>query len=119
MDTIEGLLCVPLALFWVFIYCHLSSRTSNQLIAFGDVAFQSCWYKYPIELRKYLTLTIARGQVRFNFSGLNIFYCNTATFATVRKHIGNHIQYIHHTFMVSETTFFVYFRLFGSFVRII
>lgn len=108
-----GVFCVSLALCSVFIYCHFATQISERLNAFGLIAFQSYWFKYPIELRKYLTLTIARSQMRFNFTGLNIFYCNTATFATVRT------TKITTCCLDSEAEFFVCFRLYVSFALII
>lgn len=85
MATLEGLLCVPLVFLLVFIYCYSSTQISGNLEEVGDIVYQANWYQYPPELRKFPILIIARSQATFNFTGLNVFYCNKATFVSVSK----------------------------------
>lgn len=75
--------CTFVAVFWIFIYCFLASKITALLEMFEDVANQSVWYKYPIELRKAIIFINCLTQKQNHFHGFGLLYCNMQTFASV------------------------------------
>lgn len=82
-EQIEGLICFLSLLFWVYLYCYIASEITTNLAQIGELAYQSNWHSYPSEVQTCARMMIRRAQVRFEFDGLSLFYCNMATFATV------------------------------------
>ena len=69
------------------------------MTATGFTAFDSNWYDYPPELRKYIILAIVRSQEPVGFTGFGIFGCNLEVFAKVTIH--------YQLFFVSQVNSFV------------
>lgn len=83
--TFEAILCSFTALMWMFLYCCFAAQIIAKLAEIANIAYLSHWYNYPnCKLRKFRILVICRSSVPFEFSGLNIFYCNLETFGKVK-----------------------------------
>lgn len=49
----------------------------------GDAAYDSNWYDFPLELRKYIFLMIVRSQKPIDFTGFGIIHCSLENFGKV------------------------------------
>lgn len=67
----------------VFLYCLTGSFTTNQFLRFADEAYESMWYKFPVDLQQYLRLIIANAQRRRVFHGFNFIELSLMTFGKV------------------------------------
>lgn len=83
LDTAVALWGVFIGLFWVFMYCYIGARISHYFSSVADLAYQTNWYMFPLELRKHFILIIRQSQVSFTFDGLKLFDCNLITFTSV------------------------------------
>lgn len=68
----------------VFLFCRLGSLTTIQFHRFGDISYNSEWYKMPIEQRNYIELLIADAQRPLIFHGLKLVDLNLLTFTKVQ-----------------------------------
>lgn len=84
-ERMEGLLCLIIYSLLIFLYCYIASEITTNLAGIGEAAYRSKWNNYPSEVQKCVLLMIRRAQVPFEFNGLDLFYCNMATFATVNN----------------------------------
>lgn len=74
-----------LILVWLFVYCyygHLISSKSDQVAAF---AYNSKFYKYPLDLRMFTMMLMLRSQQSFFITGFFITRCSLESYARVKK----------------------------------
>lgn len=69
----------------VFLYCFTGSMATEQFFRYGNVSFESDWYKFPIELQKYVLLIIANAQQPKIFNGFSIIDLNLLAFTKVNS----------------------------------
>lgn len=67
----------------IFLYCYVGTFTTVKFLRFSDAAYESLWYKFPVELQKYLRLIIADAQRSRAFDGYGVMDLNLVTFAKV------------------------------------
>lgn len=69
----------------IFLYCYVGSTTTDNFLQYADTTYESLWYKFPVDLQKYLRLIIADAQHRRVFKGLGIIDLNLIVFAGVMR----------------------------------
>lgn len=89
----------------VFFYCFIGTFTTAQFFNFGDITYESMWYKFPVRLQKYLPMIIENAHIPCIYNGNNIIDLNLMTFAKVNsKSTLSHILTIQ-LFQVLKTVF--------------
>lgn len=68
----------------VFFYCFIGTFTTSQFFNFGDITYESLWYKFPVPLQKFLPMIIENAHIPCIYSGYNIIDLNLMTFAKVK-----------------------------------
>lgn len=68
----------------VFFYCFIGTFTTTQFFNFGDITYESLWYKFPVNLQKFLPMIIENAHVPCIYNGYNIIDLNLITFAKVK-----------------------------------
>lgn len=76
----------------IFLYCYVGTFTTVKFLRFSDVAYESLWYKFPIELQKYLRLIIADAQRPRAFDGFGFMDLNLVSFVKVFVSNGIHFR---------------------------
>lgn len=71
--------------FAVFLYCYIGSLTTDQFLRYGDISYESGWYRLPIDLQTFIELIIADGQRSLSFHGFNIINLNLNAFTKVMR----------------------------------
>lgn len=69
-----------------FVYCYIGSLTTEIFFLYGDISYESDWYKLPIEQQKLLQLIIADAQRPQIFHGFGIIESNLTTFIKVDRY---------------------------------
>lgn len=67
----------------IFLYCYVGTVTTVKFLQFSDAVYESLWYKFPVELQKYLRLIIANAQRPRAFDGFGIMDLNLVAFTKV------------------------------------
>lgn len=67
----------------IFMLCHVGSMTTKTFLRFADIPYESMWYKFPLDLRKYLPLIIGEAQRPRVFHGIRMIDLNLTMFAKV------------------------------------
>lgn len=67
----------------IFLYSYVGTLSTAQFLRFSDVVYESLWYKFPVELQKYLRLIIANAHRRQAFDGFGVMELNLETFTKV------------------------------------
>lgn len=68
---------------WPSIYCGLATHVTGRISSIGDSTYNSNWYDYPPELRKFVNLIITRSQEPVYFTGFNLIGCTLEIFGKV------------------------------------
>lgn len=74
-------LCVMIGL--TFAYFYLAERITTELLAIGDIFYDSAWYRLPTKYQIHLVLPIQRAGRELRFTGLGLFDCTLAVFSAV------------------------------------
>lgn len=77
------LLSIANVMTWPYLCCRYASFTVDRISSLGEDVYDLNWYEYPIELRKYFVMIIARSQTPIEFTGLGLIYCNLNRFGKV------------------------------------
>lgn len=72
------------ALIWPTLMCFFATVVTNRIKSLGQTAYQSNWYDYPAELRKFIIFIVARSQEPAYFTGLNLIDCSLEVLGKVR-----------------------------------
>lgn len=76
---------------WTLVLCYHATFVTESTNDIGHHVYSSNWCLYPIFLRKYLILMIAKSQQPMLFSGFQIVGCTLLTFTTVK--LNEHIRF--------------------------
>lgn len=76
---------VPLgfALAWPFFVCFFATRLTLRIASIGSVIYESMWYEYGLNLRKFTILIISRSHQPVYFTGFNLVRCTLESFLVV------------------------------------
>lgn len=77
--------CIISALLWPFLFCHFANSATDEIARLGFTAYNSNWYDWPNDIRKYIPLVIIRSREPVYFSGLGIVRCTLQVFGDVSK----------------------------------
>lgn len=66
-----------------FAYFLLSEWITSDLLEIGDFFYNSTWYGWPTKQQKLLEFPIRRAQRELRITGLGLFKCSLAVFASV------------------------------------
>lgn len=75
--------CALCATIWPAFICYFASHVTYRILTIDDMVYNSNWPVYPLELRKYVILIIARSQQPAYFNGLGIIRCTLEIFGKV------------------------------------
>lgn len=76
-------LCISSSLMWPYFFCHVATVVTEQITSIGDIVYESNWFDYPAELRKYNIYIIIRSQKPIHFTGLKMIKCSKEIFGKV------------------------------------
>lgn len=82
-DASFGMACIADGFIWPFVLCRMATSATFHVAKIGEVAFNTNWYKYPPNLRKYLVLIMVRSRNPTYFTGLKLFPCTLEVFMRV------------------------------------
>lgn len=82
-DIIVLLICASTSTGCVFLFCTIGSFTTDNFSRIADASYESLWYHFPTDLRKYLLLIVADAQRPRMFEGLGVIDLNLMTFTKV------------------------------------
>lgn len=85
----------------VLLYCYVGTFTTTQFSNYGDAAYESAWYKYPLNLRKAVQMIIADAQRPLIFYGFGVIDLNLITFTKVSA-FGAYVNYLFFIMMHSR-----------------
>lgn len=77
------LICQSAGMMWPYLFCHFANLTTDRVLANRNVVYDLNWIDYPVRMRKYIILLIARSQQPIIFSGLFLFPCSLEVFGLV------------------------------------
>lgn len=66
-----------------FIYFYLAERITTDLLAIGEIFYNSAWDRLPANYQKLLVLPIQRTEREVRLTGLGMFSCSLFTFSSV------------------------------------
>lgn len=82
------------------IYCYFGTKITTKFLEYGEVAYFTKWYNYPVKYQKYFILLISEGQKDVSFSGFGLINCSVGSFLMVSywmpflfDQCNNHIKY--------------------------
>lgn len=84
----------------VFMFCMVGSYTMDNFLRFAGISYESLWYKFPIDLQKYLQMFIVDGHRLVVFRGLDIIDLNLMTYSRVcrksarRQRRNSHLNFL-------------------------
>lgn len=78
------ILCLMVSLLWPFGLCFAATMATTASSDITKVIYNTEWYNFPHELRKYLPLMMARSQLQISFIGFGIVGCNLPNFVKVK-----------------------------------
>lgn len=87
IDLAYSIFCFLVGVSWTLLLCYHATYASESTTDTGHHVYRSNWYLYPIFLRKYLLLLIAKTQQPMLFSGFQIVGCTLLTFTTVKLNL--------------------------------
>lgn len=79
MDVI----CQSAGMMWPYLFCHFASLTTHRVSSMSNAVYDLNWFEYPVKMRKYFILLIARSQQPISFTGLRLFPCTLEVFGQV------------------------------------
>lgn len=99
--------CMGCALCWSTIFAYYATFVTDRVSTVGFTAYDCNWFDYPVELRKYIILIIARSQQPAEFTGLKLFQCTLDVFGKVNFQTLNAISSLK-----KQNVFYFYFEYF-------
>lgn len=67
----------------LYLYCYFGGRSTLDTISYGDLLYESKWFRLPTKLEKYFTFMIANAQRPLHYHGFQIARLNLNTFLGV------------------------------------
>lgn len=83
MEIIVALIDLGVVIGLTFAYFFLSEWITTDLFAIDEIFYNSPWFRLSTDQQKLLVLPIMRADREFRLTGLGIFECSLAVFATV------------------------------------
>lgn len=84
MGIIIGVFGIIMSTGNIFLYCFVGSLTTSIFWGNADIAYESLWYKLPIDLQKYLLLLLVDAQRPIIFHGFGIINLDLIFFMKVK-----------------------------------
>lgn len=81
----------------IFLYCFVGSFTTENFWRYADASYETLWYKFPVNLQKYLRMIIANAHRPRIFNGLGIINLSLMSFMMV------HMLYLYNVQAVAVT----------------
>lgn len=78
-------MCIVASLSNLFIYCYFGKMACNSFEKVASSMYESAWVDLPLELQKYLVVTIQNAQRPVIFKGFNIYHIDLETFAQASR----------------------------------
>lgn len=78
-----NVLCIFVSFTWTFILCYYATSTTRAMNEIGDTLYNSNWYTYPDEVKKFMIIVIARSQKTIYFTGFKMVRCTLEVFMRV------------------------------------
>lgn len=83
MDIIFLAVCVQASTGTVLLFCYVGSITTSEFLRYGDISYQSDWFRMTINQQKCILLIIVDAQRPLIFDGLGIIDFHLPTFVKV------------------------------------
>lgn len=75
-------------LFWPFLFCKSATMATHAISNVGNTVYNSSWYRYPPNKRRYLIPIMARSQKMVYLTGMGLVQCWLETYLKVNFKIG-------------------------------
>lgn len=75
--------CLLCALFWPALICYFGTFATDRIELVADMAYDTNWYEYPVDVRKHIVLVIARAQMPVYFMGHGVVRATLEVFGKV------------------------------------
>lgn len=76
-------ICLLLEILLNYISCFYAQMVTSRSFEIADAAYNSLWYRLPIEQQKMIAMTIRLAQKPVYLKGYTMFTCSMDTFLTV------------------------------------
>lgn len=83
MDIFVAFLSIIMSTGNILLYCYVGSLTTDLFHSYGDISYESLWYKFPVNLQQYLRLIIADAQRPRVFRGFGYLTLSLMLFTKV------------------------------------
>lgn len=83
MPFIAGIISTCTGMLFPFIFCFYGELATESSMQMTDALYESNWRKLPVNLQKYLIITIADMQKPIRYYGFVRVYLNLETFVSV------------------------------------
>lgn len=71
-----ALTCINCGVMWTYILSYSATLASFAVAGIGNIVYNCSWYNYPLSVRKYMILLIARSQRQVYLTGFKLFPCS-------------------------------------------
>lgn len=92
--------CMLCGLLWPWMICYFASIVGERMASIGDMAYESVWYDYSVQLRKNIILIVTRSRKVAHFTGLGLVICTVEVFGKVNRFNYNLNRNISHIFLI-------------------
>lgn len=75
--------CLISALLWPAFFCSFANLVTDKIGEIGDAAYDTNWYYFSPEQKKFISLVIIRAQDPVYFTGLGLVNCTLEVFGDV------------------------------------
>lgn len=83
LATVDAFINLLIVLAFMFGYCYYSECVAADVLAIGEIFFNSPWYRLPVGRQKLVMLPIQRAQRTCRFRCCGLFECSMAVFSSV------------------------------------
>lgn len=68
-----------------FAHYYFSEQITTDLLAIGEILYNSTWYELPVKQQRLIALPIQRAQREIRLRSLELFDCSLPVFSSVRQ----------------------------------
>lgn len=83
LNIFKPAVSVALVMVWLYVYCSFGQLITSKCEQISDIAYESTFYHYPIDLRIFTLMAIGRAQKPFYITGYKITQCSLHSYRRV------------------------------------
>lgn len=86
MELFQGAMALSASYIWLFVFCYFGEKVTGAFDKLSDCIYQTDWYRFPVELRKYVVIMLLFAQKPVYMLAFKKFQCTLRTFEQVNSH---------------------------------